>query len=117
MRFGFVTVFVSNMARSLAFYQTLLGLPLLRQMQTPGGQLAFLGKPDEPSLELISDGETHSYNGFSIGIEVDDLDAATALLAENGYAVHRGPVQPNPQTRFSFVRDPDGIEIELIEQR
>lgn len=117
MKFGFVTLYVQNLDRALGFYHGLLGLPVLQRHPAGAGELAFLGLTGQPSIELLYAPGTPppTPNGFSVGIEVPSLDEATALLAQNGFPVVRGPLQPAPHTRFSFVRDPDGFEVELIE--
>lgn len=117
MKFDFITMHVKNMEDSLRFYNEYLGLPLRRRQQIPGGQLAFLGEENAPQIELIyTEGEPPAAcAGFSVGIAVPNLEEATAALAAKGHPVIRGPVSPTPGTVFSFVKDPNGAEIELIE--
>ena len=113
------TVHVRDMEKSLGFYQGLLGLGLVRRGPSGNGELAFLGEAGQPNIELICrPGEDlPACSGFSLGFRVESLDAGTALLEQAGYPLVRGPVSPNPAVRFSFFRDPDGIEIQLVEQR
>lgn len=117
MHFDFVTIYTRDMDKSLAFCQELLGLSLLRRSAIENGEMAFLGVEGQPTIEIIAgpEHEKHDYSGFSLGIAVKSLDEATALLEKAGYPLERGPIAPGPGVRFSFFRDPDGIEIELIE--
>ena len=57
-----------------------------------------------------------------IGIAVDDLDRALAELARLGHTPERmahydGPVSEGKSLRMAYVRDPDGIQIELFQSR
>ena len=57
---------------------------------------------------------TRATGMYSIGTDVDDLDAAIARLKEAGYQT-TGPVVPTTVGRMTFVQDPNGIRICLIE--
>ena len=52
------------------------------------------------------------------GIDVDDIDAALADLAEIGVQPEKPPYHPGDREdlpRIAFVADPDGYRIELID--
>ncbi|MFV0402013.1 MAG: VOC family protein [Oscillospiraceae bacterium] len=118
MQFDFITVYVEKMEPMVQFYRDYLGLSLLRRQAIEnGGELAFFGEEGQPSIEVISSPANagRSYDGFSIGIAVENLDEAVDKLAKLGHPIHRGPISPSPGTRFSFLRDPSGIEVQLIE--
>jgi lactoylglutathione lyase len=117
MDFSFVTVYVSDMEASLSFYNGLLGLPVRAAIPYRTGEMAMLGRDGMPMIELISraNGDAVAYSGFSVGIAVGSLDEAVKKLASHGHDVIRGPFSPMPGVRFSFIHNPDGIEIELIE--
>jgi lactoylglutathione lyase len=120
MKFSMVTIYVKNMEKSLSFYHELLGLDIVRRKPYNDGELAFLGIAGQPNIELIYApdfaGQT-SYSGFSVGIEVDSLEAATERMKQAGFPRIRGPVSPSPGVSFSFFHDPNGVEIELIERK
>ncbi|MDL2237958.1 VOC family protein [Christensenellaceae bacterium OttesenSCG-928-K19] len=117
MKFSLATVFVNNMEASLHFYHGLLGLPIQAMRPAGNGELAMLGMEGQPQIELIFDPQQtqNTYAGFSLGIEVQSLEGATALLAKEGHPTIRGPICPMPGVRFSFVHDPNGITVQLIE--
>jgi lactoylglutathione lyase len=119
MTYIHTTVHVSDMEKSLAFYQGLLGLNLVRRSPSGDGELAFLGEAGQPNIELICHpGEAKPvYSGFTLGFRVESLQEGTAKLEQAGYPLVRGPVSPGPAVSFSFFHDPDGIEIQLVEQR
>lgn len=119
MKFDFVTLYVKDMPASLHFYHQLLGLAILRRFPIENGEILFVGAEGQPAIELIAspDHANNHYSGFSVGIQVPSLDEATAALAAAGFPVIRGPVDAGAGARFSFVQDPNGIEVELIEYR
>jgi lactoylglutathione lyase len=119
MTYIHTTVPVSDLEKSLGFYQGLLGLKLVRRGPSGNGELAFLGEAGQPNIELICHpGEAlPAYSGFTLGFRVDSLKEGTAKLEQAGYPLVRGPISPSPAVSFSFFHDPDGIEIQLLEQR
>jgi lactoylglutathione lyase len=112
------TVYVSDMEKSLSFYQGLLGLKLVRRSPSGNGELAFLGEAGQPNIELICHPgeEKPAHSGFTLGFRVESLKDGTAKLEQAGCPLVRGPVSPNPAVSFSYFHDPDGIEIQLVEQ-
>lgn len=120
MTFNLLTVYVNNMAESLHFYQDLIGLELRNINSTGDGlELAFLGKAGQPNIELIYNPKqtSNTYSGFTIGFKVDSLQEASERLTAQGYPIVRGPISPNPSVVFSYLYDPNGIEIQLAESR
>lgn len=117
---------VTDLEKSLAFYQDVLGMKLLRQEDFPGGRftLAFVGygeEADHTVLELTYNWDTHEYdmgNAYGhIAIEVDDAYAACDAVRAKGQKVIReaGPMQ-HGTTVIAFVEDPDGYKIEFIQK-
>ena len=111
--------------RSLAFYRA-LGCEE-RGRKRVGGDTAtiiFLGLPgDGDRLELtLNDGRTEPYTlGEAYGhiaLTTQDLDAELAALAELGIQPDKPPYEAYPGgSRITFVTDPDGYRVELIERR
>jgi len=117
---------VGDLEQSLAFYTNVLGMRLLRKKDYPGGKftLAFIGYGDESEatvIELTHNWETSSYdpgNGFGhIAIGVDDIYRVCEDIKAAGGKVARepGPMK-HGSTIIAFVEDPDGYQIELIQQ-
>lgn len=117
---------VGNLDRSLAFYQEVLGMRLLRKSDYPDGRftLAFVGYGDEASstvIELTHNWDTDSYdlgNAFGhLAIEVDDAYAACdAVRAKGGKVVREAGPMKHGTTVIAFVEDPDGYKIEFIQK-
>ncbi len=82
----------------------------------------FMGVPgDGDRLELTYNFGVDSYDlgtGYNhIALTVEDLDGTLARLAEKGIEPEKPPYQVREGgSRISFVRDPDGYRVELIER-
>ena len=117
---------VGNLEASLAFYQEVLGMKLLRRKDYPDGRftLAFVGYGSEEEtavLELTHNWDTASYdlgNAFGhIAIEVEDAYAACdAVRAKGGKVVREAGPMKHGSTVIAFVEDPDGYKIEFIQK-
>lgn len=118
MRLNLISIHVSDFETSLHFYHDILGLPIVQQFPVGGSSIAFLGQAGQPQLEIIGFGKPEGKGpvglGVSIGMLVDDLDKTMAELADK-VPPFKGPVQPNPHTRFAFTTDPDGYTVQLLE--
>jgi len=118
MKFSWVTIHVKNMDESLKFYNEILSLPITRTIEMPdGGKIVFLGE-GETSIELIDlpEEKISSFNeSLSIGFSIPSLETFENLLENNGINVHSGPFQPNPQLKFIYILDPNGVKVQLIE--
>ena len=117
---------VGNLERSLAFYQNVLNMQLLRKQDYPEGRftLAFVGYGDESKnavIELTFNWDTAHYdagNAFGhIALETDDIYAVCQQIKDRGGKVVReaGPMK-HGHTVIAFVEDPDGYKIELIQK-
>ena len=117
MTFLWTTIHVTDMERSLAFYQEIVGLPLQRRARSGEKDLAFLGEGGT-AVELVSGREYASVSfgsDIALGFRSDDLDATMAFLKEKGISIAAGPFQPNSGIRFLYVYDPDGVKIQFAQ--
>ncbi|TKZ19319.1 lactoylglutathione lyase [Shimia litoralis] len=112
---------VSDLSASLAFYG-LLGLNEIRRYESEEGRftlvyLAAKGDEDVP-LELTwnwdgDDGLPSDSRHFGhLAYEVEDIYAMCQHLQENGVTINRPP----RDGRMAFVRSPDNISIEFLQQ-
>ena len=118
---------VGNLEASLAFYQEVLGMQLLRRKDYPEGRftLAFVGYGSEDEtavLELTHNWDTASYdlgNAYGhIAIEVDDAAAVCdQVRAKGGKVVREAGPMKHGSTIIAFVEDPDGYKIEFIQKK
>jgi lactoylglutathione lyase len=122
MKFLWTTIYVKNLDESIAFYSSLLGLQVLRRfLAGPGMEIAFMGNgaANETSVELLADcnNSTVNYSEFvSIGFAVDSVDAMLAAVKSKNIPVHSGPVE-TPGSKFFTVKDPNGFNVQLFQQK
>jgi len=106
------------MEESLKFYQEIVGLKQNRRFQAgPGVEIAFLGD-GETEIELICRQNNDTVNigeDISLGFEVNSIDEMMEFVKEKGIDIHSGPFQPNPKTKFFFIKDPNGLKIQFVE--
>lgn len=125
MRLMHTMLRVGNLERSIAFYQDVMGMKLLKQSDNTEYKytLAFLGYDtieNSTVIELTYNWGVESYDmGTAFGhlaVEVDDIYQACEKIKSQGGVVTRepGPVKGG-KTVIAFVKDPDGYAIELIE--
>lgn len=113
---------ITDPERSVAFYEA-LGFEKRRELPIRDEAVnIFLGLPgDGDRLELTHNFGVDSYElgtGYGhIALTVDDLDESLARLSEQGIEPERPPYTVREGgARLTFVRDPDGYRIELIER-
>lgn len=125
MKFRHTMVRVTDIEKSLKFYQEVLGLRLSRTMELPDATLYFI--TDEAGgfeIELTYN-HTLPEGGYVLGtqfghfaFDVEDMDKFTERLKEHGLDYFRPPFLIKPEgPKIAFVKDPDGMQIELIERK
>ena len=114
---------------SARFFETMFGAEVTRSVYAPGtlyaGQLRIVMRlggqtvliapphPDEPTAPA----PTFPYYGLEhFGLTVDNVDDAVAELRAKGADIPIGPVTRSPGLRLAFVRGPEGIMVELVQQ-
>lgn len=118
MKMQHVTIMTRCLEDSVKFYQEQVGLTIVRDMRdNPAHQIVFLANAaGEPCVELIANPEAvNSSEGISMGFAVDDVEAERQKKEAAG--LQPGPmVSPNPKTKFFFVKDPNGVSIQFIQE-
>ncbi|BAQ13966.1 hypothetical protein CBB2_1856 [Clostridium botulinum] len=119
MNFCWITLNVSNMEESLNFYHEIIGLKISERFNVGEDiEIAMLGETDGTKVELIYNKKQSVLSrskGLSIGFEVKSLDEAMELLKNKNIPIKRGPISPLPSSRFFFIDDPNGIEIQIVQ--
>ncbi|MGO1370109.1 VOC family protein [Senegalia sp. (in: firmicutes)] len=118
MKFCWSTLNVNNMEESLKFYEEIVGLKVDRRFNAGANtEIAFLGD-GETKIELICNDDQKQVNlgnDISWGFEIKSLDEMIEKIKDNQITIEAGPIQPNPHVKFFFVRDPNGLKIQFVE--
>jgi lactoylglutathione lyase len=120
MKYLHTMVRVTDIDASLRFYRDALGLRELSRKDYPQGRytLVFLAAPGDESaqVELTHNWDPQPYGGGRnfghLAYAVQDIYAICARLAEHGVTILRPPRDGH----MAFVRSPDNISIELLQQ-
>jgi lactoylglutathione lyase len=118
MRYLHTMIRVSDPEETVRFF-TLLGLEERRRINNEAGRytLIFLGVPgDEAEVELTHNWDESGYDGGRnfghLAYRVDDIYATCQRLMDSGVTINRPP----RDGRMAFVRTPDNISIELLQE-
>jgi len=111
---------VRDLDESLDFYCNKLGLKEVRRREVPQGRftLVFLGvEGDEDALvELTYNWDPEKYDGGRnfghLAYSVDNIYEKCQSLMDAGVTISRPP----REGRMAFVRSPDNISIELLQE-
>lgn len=118
MKFCWTTLMVEDMERSLKFYTEIVGLKVDRRFNAgPNVEIAFLGD-GETKVELIanSDLKEITYTPFvTLGFEVESLEKMKLLLDKHNIEAESEILKPNPHIQFFYLKDPDGVKIQFVE--
>ena len=119
LKIDHVALHVSDLARSVEFYEKNFGFRHYFQHAAGGGhQIAYL-KLGDTVLELTHYPNGSAMAGFHFCLEVDQLEAAPAELQAAGVAMVRAPHDTAAREereqgwRRVVFRGPDGEQIEL----
>jgi lactoylglutathione lyase len=111
---------VTDIDQSLRFYRDALGLSELSRKDYPQGRytLVFLAAAGDENaqVELTHNWDPETYSGGRnfghLAYRVEDIYATCKRLMDHGVTVNRPPRDGH----MAFVRSPDGISIELLQQ-
>jgi len=120
MKYLHTMVRVRDVDASLQFYCDALGLTLVRRHDIEAGRfsLIFLAAPGDPSAQVEL---TYNWDGDALGegdrnfghlaYSVDNIYDTCQRLVDHGVTINRPP----RDGRMAFVRSPDHISIELLQ--
>ncbi len=127
MRYLHTMVRVRDLEESLDFYCNKLGLAEVRRYDSEKGRftLVFLSAPKDldqakasqaPLVELTYNWDPEDYGGGRnfghLAYRVDDIYATCQRLMDAGVTINRPPRDGH----MAFVRSPDNISIELLQE-
>lgn len=120
MKYLHTMIRISDVDASLDFFVAKLGLVERRRYENAAGRftLIFLSAPETPEaeIELTYNWDPEPYAGGRnfghLAFAVDDIYAACRRLMEGGVTINRPPRDGH----MAFIRSPDGISIELLQE-
>ncbi|SEL31743.1 lactoylglutathione lyase [Roseateles sp. YR242] len=119
MKYLHTMVRVTDIEASLQFYRDALGLQEVRRFEHEAGRftLIYLAAPgdEEAQIELTYNWDPETYTGGRnfghVAYAVPDIYAACQRLMSHGVLINRPP----RDGRMAFVRSPDNISVELLQ--
>lgn len=115
-----IAIVVSDMDRAVEFYTGVLGLRLVRDGRSRGGEKkSFIGTESEVIVALTEDrkrggGGFESAGGVHhIAFRVDDVEKAAQVLKERGVEFIEEKISEDGKITAYHFLDPDGLELEI----
>ena len=122
MKYSHTMVRIENIEESLHFYCTVLGLKEIKRKESKEGKytLIFLGAENSSNetglLELTFNWDQEKYSGGRnfghLAYSVKDIYKTCEKIQKSGITINRPP----RDGRMAFIKSPDGISIELLQE-
>ncbi len=119
MKYLHAMIRVSDIEKSLKFYQEFLGLKLVSKKDYPQGEfsLYYLATEEgEPEIELTHNwggGDYTSGDAFGhLAFSVSNIYELCENLEKSGVTILRPPRDGH----MAFIKDPSGVSIELLQE-
>jgi catechol 2,3-dioxygenase-like lactoylglutathione lyase family enzyme len=129
-QFDHVHLRSSDPDATAGFFETMFGAEVTRSIYPAGtlypgkmrvamrvGDQKILIAPSHPHDPMTPAPPFPYYGLEHIGLTVVDLDAAISELRAKGAEIAIGPLTRDAGTYLAFIRGPDGIMVELVQQR
>ncbi len=118
MKFLHSMIRTNCIEKSIQFYTKGLGLQLIQKKDVPQAEfsLYFIGESeDAPMIELTHNWDNRDYQGGNqfghLAFSVENIYSTCEHLMAMGVTINRPP----RDGRMAFVKDPNGISIELLQ--
>jgi catechol 2,3-dioxygenase-like lactoylglutathione lyase family enzyme len=130
MRFGHIALSVSNLKKSIAFYRRLFSLKCIQKYQHQDSGLAIaLLKKGDIELELFEfkrhkplpkyrktlDNDLATLGVKHFSVEVSDIEGVYRKFKKAQVAFATGMRVFDNGRQYFFIKDPDGILVEVME--
>ena len=127
MKYLHTMIRITNIEESLDFFCNKLGLVEVRRKDVPEGKftLIFLAAPEDeasaietrsPEIELTYNWDSENYtsgrNFGHLAFSVNNIYETCQKLMDSGVTINRPP----REGRMAFVKSPDNVSIELLQQ-
>lgn len=117
-QFNHAMIYVSDVARSLAFYKDQLGFRVLQTVEYNGHAVYARVRSPQGQTTIALHGPEGEWKPLPVGgirlyFEVRDLDRVCKRLAKSGMKFKQMPKKMPWGWKHAYVDDPDGYEISL----
>ena len=114
MKVEYATIIVRDMEESIKFYTEVMGFEIDSQYKpVPGIIITLVKSEGDAMIELIKN-PTDEIGLYSVGMDVEDLNATVKELKLKGVRITMEPV-PITVGSLAFCEDPNGVKIALIQ--
>ena len=121
MKLAHTMIRIRNLEASLEFYCGFLGLQEVRRKDL-GDEATLVFLSDDTGnyhieLTLNRDGRDYTVGDQfgHLAFHVDDLEAVISKVKENGWWYRQSKL--NSSSRYIFLKDPDGYDIEILQKK
>lgn len=113
MKFQHLSIYVKDLEESIDFYETIVGLRVLRRFEQGPAKLAFLTyKLGDTEIELIEFPEREfSGRGFFLCFKCHELEEMRDLAIARGW--NPSEIQTPGNGDYFYVSDPNGVTVQL----
>lgn len=115
MHLHHLAIRVINLEDSINFYQKVVGLKISKRFRYDVADIAYMTNCEGATeIELIyfPDQPTYQGSGMTVCFETEQLDYMHKCVTELG--LHPSDIRnPDPENRYFFVYDPNGVSIQL----
>lgn len=124
MKFLHAMIRVSNLEKSLQFYKNVLGFDVVKKLRLEDSTLYYIGNKESGDFQIEltdNDEKTEKYeNGNAFGhfaFAANNLEKVEEEMKKlNIEWLYEPFVLDEINSKIAFLKDPDGNEIELIQQ-
>lgn len=119
MHIQHITFMVRDVQKSVEFYEAVAGLTAVRRYTEGDAELAFLSNGEGATeIELVQSSAPQKYEGkgWFVCFVTDKLGEMHQKIQQMG--LNPSDIRnPNPNTRYFYVYDPDGVSVQLKEKK
>ncbi|TLZ43957.1 MAG: VOC family protein [Methanobacteriota archaeon] len=122
MKFTYTGIEVKDLDKSIAFYRDVLAMEYLgrHKIESTGGEVAAFKNPGSDHVLEMNWYPNSKYREGSeldhLAFECDDVEREVQRLLKAGATMAR-PAEVRPKYIVGFVKDPNGIWLELYQER
>ena len=104
------------------FYTQVMGAKFIKEQESSGRRMIDLDLGGIPVRISNGTGADNAWKGprfglHHLGLLVDNMDEFAAELKSKGVEFVVEPTQPRPGVKIAFIKGPDNVLFELIEQK